>query len=133
VSQLEEHFLAARRLALGIVVGQVGLTLLASVVSLVLGGPAASVSALLGGGIGTLTSLYMVVNTFRLGPNAEPTKILRGVYRGEFYKLAMTAGLFWLVLVSVEVPVGPMLGAFAVTLIAYWAALGLHLPDMAPK
>jgi ATP synthase protein I len=133
VSQLEEHFLAARRVALAIVVGQVGLTLLASVVSLLLGGPRASVSALLGGGIGTLASLYMVVSMFRLGPNAEPTKILRGVYRGEFYKLAMTAGLFWLVLVSVELPVGPMLGTFAVTLIAYWVALGLHLPDMAQK
>jgi len=130
VSELEEQFLQARRVAFGIVVGQLGLTLLVSAASLLLGGSKAGVSAFMGGCIGTLASLYMVVSMFRLGKGAEPAKILHRVYRGEFYKLAVTAALFALVLSSMEVSFGAMLSGFAATLIAYWAVLRLRLPAM---
>ena len=118
-------------MALGIVVGQLGVTLSIAAAGLLLGGRRTGVSALMGGGIGTLASLYMVVSMFRLGANTEPAKIISRVYRGEFYKLVITAGLFGLVLVSVEVSFGPMLGCFAATLLVYWAAL-LRSPDLTP-
>lgn len=118
-------------MAFGIVVGQLGVTLLISTVGLLLGGPGAGVSALMGGGIGTLASLYMVLTMFRLGADTEPAKIIGRVYRGEFYKLVITAGLFGLVLVSIEVSFGPMLGCFAATFLVYWAAL-LRSPDLTP-
>ena len=116
---------------MGIVVGQLGVTLLSSAAGLLLGGSRAALSALMGGGIGTLASLYMVVSTFRLGKNTEPTKILGRLYRGEFYKLVITAGLFGLVLVSMEVSFGPMIGGFAATLLVYWVAL-LRSPSLTP-
>ncbi len=131
MSGLEEQFLKARRVALGIVLGQLGVTLLAATAGLLLGGSRAGVSALLGGGIGSLASLYMVVSMFRLGANTEPEKILGRVYRGEFYKLVLTAGLFALVLMSMDVSFGAMLGGFAATLLVYWLAL-LRSADLTP-
>ena len=121
--RLQDLYLKARRMALGIVGGQLGITLLISAAGLFLGGPRAGVSALMGGGIGTLASLYMVVSMFRLSASTEPKRIISRVYRGEFYKLVITAGLFALVLLSIEVSFLPMLGCFAATLLAYWVAL----------
>ena len=129
--QLQDLYLKARRLALGIVAGQLGITLSISAAGLLLGGPRAGISALMGGGIGTLASLYMVVSMFRVGASTEPKKIISRVYRGEFYKLVITAGLFALVLLSIEVSFGPMLGCFAATLLVYWVAL-LRSPDLTP-
>ena len=131
MSGLEEQFLKARRVALGIVLGQLGVTLLAATAGLLLGGSRAGVSALLGGGIGSLASLYMVVSMFRLGANTAPEKILGRVYRGEFYKLVLTAGLFALVLMSMDVSFGAMLSGFAATLLVYWLAL-LRSADLTP-
>ncbi len=133
MSELEAYFLNARKLALGIVFGQVGIALLVSAAGWLLGGPRAFVSALVGGGIGTLASLYMVLSTFRLNANAEPAEILRRVYRAEFYKFVITIGLFSLVLLNMDVSFGPMLGGFAATLTVYWAALGVRLPHLGPK
>ena len=129
VSDLEEQFdhkdlhLKARREALGIVAGQLGITLLISAVGFLISGARASISALMGGGIGTVSSLYMAVSIFRLGVDAEPDKILKGFYRGEFLKLALIVVLFGLVLTTIEVSFGPMLGCFAATLLVYWVAL----------
>ena len=108
MSDLEEQFdhkdlhLKARRAALGIVAGQLGITLLISAVGFVIGGARAGISALMGGGSGTVGSLYMAVSIFRLGVDAEPDKILKGFYRGEFHKLALTVVLFGLVLTTID-------------------------------
>ena len=119
----DQRFLGARRTALIIVAGQLGLTLLVMAVSLLLGGARSALSALAGGGIGTLASLYMALSFFRLGPSADPARILRGVYRGEAVKLGITAVLFALVLVSMDVEFGPLIGAYVATFLAYWIAL----------
>ncbi len=133
MSELEEHFLKARRLAFGIVYGQIGITLLVSAAGLFLGGSRAGVSALLGGAIGTLASLYVALSTFRLDADAEPTKILRRVFRGEFYKIVITAGLFSLVLLNMDVSFGLMLGGFSATFVVYWVALLVRFSDVHPK
>ena len=133
MSELEENFLKARKTALGIVYGQLGITLLASVTGLLLGGSQAGLAALLGGAIGTVASLYMVLSTFRLDTNTESAEILRRVFRGEFYKIVITAGLFSLVLLNMDVAFGPMLGGFAATFVVYWIVLAIRLPDLNPK
>tara|TARA_Y100000996_G_scaffold386784_1_gene345076 strand:- start:5036 stop:5458 length:423 start_codon:yes stop_codon:yes gene_type:complete len=122
-SDLEDLYLKARRAALSIVGVQFGVTLLISVAGLLIGGPRTGISAFMGGGIGTLTSLCMAVSIFRQGADAEPEKILKRVYRGEFLKLMMTVVLFGLVLKNIDVSFVPMLGCFAVTLLVYWVAL----------
>lgn len=133
MNELEAYLIPARKLALGIVFGQVGIVLLIAAAGWILGGPRAFISALVGGGIGVVASFYIVVSTFRLDANAEPVKILRRVYRAEFYKFVITASLFTLVLLSMDVSFGPMLGGFAATFAVYWAALVVRLPHFAPK
>jgi F0F1-type ATP synthase assembly protein I len=132
VSELETHFLKARKLALGIVSGQIGIALLVSAAGSLLGGPRASVSAIVGGGIGALASLVMVVSTFRLSASVEPARILRRVYRAELYKFVITVGLFSLVFLNMDVSFGAMLGGFVATLSVYWVALGVRLPQISP-
>lgn len=133
MSDLATYFLEARKLALGIVFGQIGLALLVSAVGWLLGGPRVFVSALVGGGIGALASLAMVVSMFRLSASAEPSRILRRVYRAELYKFVITVGLFSLVLLNMDVSFGAMLGGFAATLAVYWVALCVPLPHFNPR
>tara|TARA_B100000809_G_scaffold260937_3_gene308801 strand:- start:155 stop:565 length:411 start_codon:yes stop_codon:yes gene_type:complete len=131
VNELEESFLNARRFALCIVLVQIGLALLAGLICFLLEGTGAGISALTGGAIGALASFYMVVSMFRHGPKTEPAKVLRSIYQGEFFKLALTAGLFALAIRFLEVSFGPMIGGFAATFVVYWVALGLGLPSNA--
>lgn len=123
MSDLDERFRQARRTAFGIVGAQACVTLLSAAGGLLLAGTAGAVSALLGGGIGTLASLVQVAGTFRTGASREPAKILGRLYRGEAFKLLITAGLFALVLTNVEVVFGAMIGGFGATLLVFWAAL----------
>ena len=123
MSALEEQFLQARRAALGIVAAQLGVALLSSAVGWLLAGSGAAVSALMGGGIGTLASFVAAASAFRPGASREPAKILGRLYRGEAFKLVVTAGLFAWVLMSMETDFGAMMGGFAATLLVYWGAL----------
>ena len=123
MSDLDERFRQARRTAFGTVGAQACVTLLSAGAGLLLAGTAGAVSALLGGGIGTLASLVQVAGTFRTGASRKPAKILGRLYRGEAFKLLITAGLFALVLTNVEVVFGAMIGGFGATLLVFWAAL----------
>ena len=123
MNDLDERFRQARRAAFGIVGAQAGVTLLAAGCGLLLAGSAGAVSAFLGGGIGTLASLVQVAGTFRPGASREPAKILGRLFRGEAFKLLATAAMFALVLTSMEVVFGAMIGGFAATLLVFWAAL----------
>ncbi len=123
MSELDEQFTRARRAALGIVGAQSGVALLCALAGWLLAGPHAAVSALIGGGIGTLASFVQVAGTFRPGASRKPERILGRLYRGEAFKLLVTAGLFAFVLMSMEVAFGAMIGGFAATLLIFWAAL----------
>ena len=129
MSDLDERFRQARRIAFGIVGAQACVTLLSAVAGLLLAGTAGAVSAFLGGGIGTLASLVQVAVTFRPGASKEPAKILGRLFRGEAFKLLITAGLFALVLTNVEVVFGAMIGGFGATLLVFWAALAASSGD----
>ena len=120
---MDDLFHQARRAALGIVAAQAGATLLSAGAGLLLAGPQAAVSALLGGGIATFASLVMVAGAFRPGASREPAKILGRLYRAEAFKLLITVGLLAVVLMSMEVVFGAMIGGFAATLLVFWAAL----------
>lgn len=120
--------MSARRLAFGIVAGQLGVTFLVAALCLLLAGVRAGGSALAGGGIGTLASLYMAVSFFRSGAGADPQRILRGVYVGEFVKLVITAALFVAVILSFEVAFLPLFAAYLATFFVYWLALLKAMP-----
>ncbi len=119
----------ARRLALRLVWGQAGVTVVAALAALGLAGRGAAWSALLGGGIATAGSLAMVALVFA-GAAARAPRIVAAFYTGEAVKLAVVAGLFVLVLRLVRVVPLAMLAGFAATYLVYWIALVGALPAM---
>jgi ATP synthase protein I len=119
----------ARRLALGVVLGQAGVTVIAAVVALGLGGRGAAWSALLGGGIATVGSLAMVALVFA-GAAANAQRIVAAFYTGEAVKLAVVVLSFVVVLRTVRVVPLAMLAGFAATYLVYWVALVGALPTM---
>lgn len=126
VSELDHRFRQARSAAFGIVGAQAAVALLSAGAALLLAGSEAAVSALLGGGIGTVANLAPAAGAFRAGASREPAKFLGRLYRGEAFKLLIAAGLFALVLMSMEVVFAAMIGGFAATLLVFWAALLWH-------
>lgn len=123
---------SARRLAFGVVLGQAGVTLLAALASLAVGGPAAAVSALLGGGIGTAASLAMAIVAFGGGraPRSVPL-VLAAFFAGELAKLAVMIGLSIAVWRWMRPAPGPMFAAYGATFLVYWIALAGALPALA--
>ncbi|MBK7251717.1 MAG: ATP synthase subunit I [Gammaproteobacteria bacterium] len=120
----------ARRLAISVVAGQATVTVIAAIVCRLVAGPHAALSALLGGGIGTLASLVMVVLGFGRRASSDAHLIVRGFYLGEAVKLGLTVALFVLVLRTMKVSVGPLFGAYVATFFVYWLALGNVLPPL---
>ena len=119
----------ARRLALRLVWGQAGVTVVAAVAALALAGRGAAWSALLGGGIATAGSLAMVALVFA-GAAAAAPRIVAAFYTGEAVKLAVVVVLFVVVLRLVRVVPLAMLAGFAATYLVYWIALVGALPAM---
>jgi ATP synthase protein I len=116
-------FQAARRAAFGIVLGQFAASLLVAGLIAIIFGAGTGYSALLGGVIGVVSSLYMAVAFFRQGEGADAGKILRGVYRGEAVKIALTAGLMIVAIVGLRAEFLPLFGGYMATIVVYWAAL----------
>jgi ATP synthase protein I len=119
----------ARRLALGVVLGQAGVTVVVAVAAWGLAGRGAAWSAALGGGIATVGSLAMVALVFA-GAAAKAQRIVAAFYTGEAVKLAVVVVLFVVVLRTVRVVPLAMLGGFAATYLVYWIALVGALPGM---
>lgn len=119
----------ARRLALRLVWGQAGVTVIAAVVAWGLSGRGAAWSAFLGGGIATVGSLAMVGLVFA-GAAAAAPRIVAAFYTGEAVKLAVVVVLFMVVLRTVRVVPLAMLAGFAATYLVYWIALVGALPGM---
>ena len=126
----QTDFRAARRLALKIVLGQLGISLLAAGLFQVVSGYSAALSALIGGGIGAVGSLTMALSAFRGGESATPEDLMRGVYLGEFVKLILTVALFIAAIVWLGVDILPLLIGFAATFVVYWAALLRAMPSI---
>ena len=112
----------ARRAALMLVLGQLAVTLILAVTFLIGSDARASVSALIGGGVGVAASLAMVIVMFR-GANADPKRVLRSAYRGEAVKLGITVLLIVAALKFVEIAVLPFFLSYAATFLVYWIAL----------
>jgi ATP synthase protein I len=120
----------ARRLAFSVVAGQTAVTLLAALVSFAIAGSNAAVSALVGGGIGTLASLAMAVLAFGRSAGADGVRIVRAFYLGEAAKLGLAVVLFVVVLKAMKVSPAALFGAYVATFFVYWIALANALPPL---
>jgi ATP synthase protein I len=120
----------ARRLALGVVLGQAGMTVTAALCAWAIADRRAGFSALLGGGIATVGSLAMAGLAFGGGSGVNAQRALGAFYVGEAVKLAVVIVLFGVVLKLVKVAPLAMFAAFAATLLVYWIALLAALPAL---
>lgn len=140
-------YLAAKRLAFGVVRGQAAVTLVAALLGWALGGGHVGMSAALGGAIGTAASLAMALMAFRgksaspkspaaildggsrpEGPGAEmepgnAARILGAFYAGEMVKVAIAIVSFIVVLKLTGASPLPMFGAYMATFLVYWIVL----------
>ncbi len=123
-------YFAARRLAFGVVLGQAGVTLLAALVSFAVSGATGAISALLGGGIGTASSLAMAAIAFGRIPRSAPL-ILAAFFVGELAKLVLMIGLFVAAWHWMRPSPGAMFAAYGATFVVYWIALAGVLPRLA--
>ncbi len=117
----------ARRLAFMCVRAQLLVTVLVAAVSLVVAGPRAAWSAVIGGGASTLGSLAMAVLAFGRLSGSSAERMLLAFYVGEIAKI--TAVILALVLALVFVKVNPvaMISAFMATFLVYWVVLARAL------
>lgn len=120
----------ARRLAFGVVAGQAAVTVIFALACFAIAGGNAALSALVGGGIGTLSSLAMALLAFGRGAGTDPQRIVRAFYLGEAAKLGLAVVLFVVVLKAMKVSPGALFGAYVATFLVYWVALANALPPL---
>jgi ATP synthase protein I len=116
-----------RRLAFRIVLGQAAVTVLVALVSLMLGGARAALSALLGGGISTAATLTMALVAFGGLAQGGAYRVMGAFLLGEVLKLAVTVTLFVIVLQTMTVSPGAWFAAYGATFLVYWIALAALL------
>jgi len=118
----------ARRFALRVVAGQAVVTALAGLLFWALAGPNGALSALLGGGIGTVASLAMTLLSFGGRAGSDAQHALRAFLVGEAVKLGLVVVLFVVVLKLLKVSPAGLFAAYVATFFVYWLALASALP-----
>jgi ATP synthase protein I len=129
VTQLEHRTHGYKGTAWKIVAAQILVTLVLAMGLLLGVSVRSSYSALLGGGISTISSLYLVDRLFRFPEGTPPDRIIRAFYTGEAVKLFLVTALFAVAIVFLNVDFLFMLLAFIFTLPVYWFALLMGAPD----
>jgi F0F1-type ATP synthase assembly protein I len=125
----QRPYLAARRLAFKVVLGQAAVTLIAALVGALAVGRATAFSALLGGGIATVASFAMVVVAFRHSSPVSPARLLGTFFGGEALKFVVVVASFVVVLRWLHPAPIALLATYGATFVVYWLVLGLVLPS----
>ena len=125
----QRPYLAARRLAFKVVLGQAAVTLIAALVGWLWVGRLTAISALLGGGIATVASFAMVAVAFRHSAAVTPARLLGRFFGSEALKLVVVVALFIVVLRWLHPAPIALLATYGATFLVYWLALGLALPS----
>ncbi len=121
---------SARRLAFGVVLGQAAATLAVALACWALAGPREAVSAVLGGGIGTLASLAMVALAFGPWASASAERMLVAFYAGEIAKFVVVVALLAVVLWRLKPAPVALLVGYGATFLVYWIVLAGSLPGL---
>ncbi len=116
-------FADARRGTLAIVALQLAVTALAALAAGVLVGWQAGYSALLGGAINAVASLYMAMTLFAGGLGVAPAGWFVRFLVGEAMKFVITVVLFILAIVVLKAAFLPLILAYIATYVAYWIGL----------
>ena len=113
----------ARRLAFMCVRAQMLVTVLVAVVSLVVAGPRAASSAVVGGGASTVGSVAMALLAIGRLSGSGAERMLLAFYAGEIAKIMAVIVVLVLALVFMKVNPVAMLAAFMATFVVYWVVL----------
>ncbi|MGA9852472.1 MAG: ATP synthase subunit I [Gammaproteobacteria bacterium] len=116
-------FANARRGTLLIVGLQLAMAVLATLVAAGVAGAHAALSALLGGLINVVASLYLAAKLFTGGLAAAPQQWFGRFLVGEALKFVITVALFILVIVVLKAEFLPLILAYIATYVAYWIGL----------
>ena len=120
----------ARRLALSVVLGQAGVTLICALAAWLIFDSRAALSAALGGGISAAASLAMALLGFGGRSATDPERAVRAFFVGEIAKIAVMIVLFVAVLKTMKVVPLAMLGTYVATFFVFWVALANALPPL---
>jgi len=115
--------LGAKQVTRKIIAIQLLVTLLIVAVSAIFSNAQAAYSALIGGGVSTLATLYFASQVFSVRIGSPAAKIARAFYLGELVKLLLTVVLLSIALLWLDVSPLPLLLAYMAALMAYWLAL----------
>jgi ATP synthase protein I len=118
---------------MSVVLGQVAVTVVVAILCFAVWGLVPGISALVGGGISTLSSLALAILAFGSPAGSEPERVARDFYVGEAVKLAVTVALFVVVFVTMKVSFAALFCAYIATLFVYWIALANSLPPLSGK
>ena len=122
----------SNRTTRAILSGQIAVTLLAWVTLYLLADAEMAWSALVGGGIGLLSTAWFALRVFA-GRGGENRVIVRRFYVAETQKIVLTVVLFIVAILVLEVRFLPMFGTYILSLLAFWFALLPALTGTNPK
>ena len=115
--------MGAKQVTRKIIIIQLLVTLLAAAASLAFDSLQAAYSALVGGGISAVATLYFASTIFSVRIGSPAAKIARAFYMGEIVKMLLTVILLSVALRWLDVSPLPLLLAYMAALMAYWLAL----------
>ncbi len=113
----------AKQVTRKIACAQILVTLLAALLAFGFSDARAMYSALVGGGISTLVTLYFATQVFSARIGASAAIIARAFVVGEVGKILLTVALLSIALLWLEVSPLPLLLAYMAALMAYWLVL----------
>jgi ATP synthase protein I len=109
-----------------VLIWQAVVTVTVALLSILMAGKHAGMSALVGGGIGIMSGAAYAWRSMRKG-SAEPRRAFQAQVLGEAYKFAVTIFFFALVFTGYrDVVAIPLFVAYVLTFVVYWAALLKH-------
>ncbi|MEE4380148.1 MAG: ATP synthase subunit I [Candidatus Competibacteraceae bacterium] len=120
----------ARQATTKILVIQLVITCVAAIFCLFLADLKAACSASLGGGISLIVTGYFAVQVFSTGGDFSAARIATRFYVGEVIKIALTAVLFGITIIWLDVAFLPLFLTYAATLLAYWLVLPFTLDTL---
>ena len=115
--------MGAKQVTRKIIVIQLLVTLLIAAFSLIFSDLRAACSAMIGGGISAVVTLYFASRVFSASIGSPAAKVARAFYVGEVGKLLLTIALLSAALLCLPVAPLPLLLAYMAALMAYWLAL----------
>ncbi len=112
-----------RRAAFRVVGGQLLMTAFLAAACLGWGTPEWAYSAAVGGLICVIPGAYLAARLFSGGRNGSPVSVLRSFYYNEAVKIALTAVMFVVAILYLELNLLVMILAYGAATMVYWFAL----------